>query len=93
MGFHPRRLLALLRARLAARPITVLTGARQTGKTTIVRGLLPAGGDLPSVYFSLDDPDKRLRLAADPVRRLDHGARASWRSPNSSSSCDRSSRP
>jgi len=75
VGFHPRRLLALLRARLAARPITVLTGARQTGKTTIVRDLLPAGGDLPSVYFSLDDPDERLRLAADPVRRLDHGAR------------------
>ncbi|MBI2156856.1 MAG: AAA family ATPase, partial [Candidatus Rokubacteria bacterium] len=75
MGFHPRRLLGLLRARLAARPITVLTGARQTGKTTIVRDLLPAGGDLPSVYFSLDDPDERLRLAADPVRRLDHGTR------------------
>jgi hypothetical protein len=27
------------------------------------------------VYFSLDDPDERLRLAADPVRRLDHGPR------------------
>ncbi len=25
------------------------------------------------VYLSLDDPDERLRLAADPVRRLDHG--------------------
>ncbi len=25
------------------------------------------------MYFSLDDPDERLRLAADPVRRLDHG--------------------
>jgi len=75
MPLHPRRLLDQLRARLASRPITVLTGARQTGKTTLVRDLLPAHGAQPSVYFSLDDPDERLRLAADPVRRLDHGSR------------------
>ncbi len=71
---HPRRLLRLLQARLDSRPITVLTGARQTGKTTLVRRLLPATGR-ETVYHSLDDPDERLRLAADPVRRLDHGAR------------------
>lgn len=75
MPLHPRRLLDLLRSRLSTRPITVLTGARQTGKTTIVRDLLPAADGRESVYFSLDDPDERLRLAADPVRRLDHGAR------------------
>ena len=45
MTLYPRRLLGLLRARLASRPITVLTGARQTGKTTLVRDLLPAPGD------------------------------------------------
>lgn len=75
MGLHPRALLPLLRARLARWPITVLTGARQSGKTTLVRDLLPAAADSPAVYFSLDDPDERLRLAADPVRRLDHGSR------------------
>lgn len=75
MALHPRRLLPVLRRRLASRPITVLTGARQTGKTTLVRDLLPAVSDPPAVYFSLDDPDERLRLAADPVRRLDHGQR------------------
>lgn len=74
MALHPRRVIDLLRRRLASRPITVLTGARQTGKTTLVRDLLPAGDDAP-VYFPLDDPDERLRLAADPVRRLDHGRR------------------
>lgn len=73
MTLHPRGLLPLLRARLARWPITVITGARQTGKTTLVRDLLPGSGTFPSVYFSLDDPDERLRLAADPVRRLDHG--------------------
>lgn len=75
VALHPRRLLGILRHRLSTRPITVLTGSRQTGKTTIVRDLLPAAGDLPSLYFSLDDPDERLRLATDPVRRLDHAGR------------------
>lgn len=75
MALHPRGILPLLRARLGRWPITVLTGARQTGKTTLVRDLLPASGTGPSVYLSLDDPDERLRLAAEPVARLDHGKR------------------
>jgi hypothetical protein len=73
MTLHPRKLLPILKTRLARWSITVLTGARQTGKTTLVRELLPTALESPSVYFSLDDPDERLRLAADPVRRLDHG--------------------
>jgi predicted AAA+ superfamily ATPase len=75
MAFHPRGLLPLLQARLDRWPITVLTGARQTGKTTLARDLLPRAGGPEVVYFSLDDPDERLRLAADPVRRLNHGKR------------------
>jgi len=75
MTLHPRRLADLLIDRLAKRPVTVLTGARQTGKTTLVRDLLPAAGGPAGLYFSLDDPEERLRLAADPVRRLDHGER------------------
>jgi predicted AAA+ superfamily ATPase len=75
MSLHPRGLLPLLRSRLARWSVTVLTGARQTGKTTLVRDLLPPDEKGPPVYLSLDDPDERLRLAADPVRRLDHGSR------------------
>jgi hypothetical protein len=75
MALHPRGLLPLLRARLDRWPITVLTGARQTGKTTLARDLLPRAEGPEAVYFSLDDPDEPLRLAADPVRRLDHGKR------------------
>ncbi len=75
MPLHPRRVIEVLRARLASRAITVLTGARQTGKTTLVRDLLPAATDRATVYLSLDDPDERLRLAVDPVHRLDHGPR------------------
>ncbi len=68
-------LLPLLRTRLARWSIVVLTGAPQTGKTTLVRDLLPEPTSPRPVYFSLDDPDERLRLAVDPVRRLDHGNR------------------
>lgn len=75
MKLHPRVLLPLLQLRLARWPVTVLTGARQTGKTTLVRDLLPAEEQSSPVYFTLDDPDERLRLAVDPVRRLDHGSR------------------
>ena len=73
MALYPRGLLATLRDRLRIWPITVLTGARQTGKTTLVRDLLPQTGESKPIYYSLDDPDERLRLAADSVRRLDHG--------------------
>lgn len=75
MELHPRRLLPILQARLARWPVTVLTGARQTGKTTLVRELLPAVETTAPAYLSLDDPDERLRLAQDPVRRLDYGSR------------------
>src|SRR3972149_4613918 len=75
MVLRPRRLVPLLVDRLAKRRVTVPTGARQTGKTTLVRDLLPAASGPAGIYFSLDDPEERLRLAADPVRRLDHGAR------------------
>jgi len=75
MALHPRKLLPLLRSRLSKWPVVVLTGARQSGKTTLVRDLLPARGEPSPAYFSLDDPDERLRLSADPVRRLDHGTR------------------
>lgn len=75
MPIHPRALCALLRERIRRRAVVVLTGARQTGKTTLVRDLLPQTGGADSVYLSLDDPDERLRLAVDPVRRLDHGSK------------------
>jgi hypothetical protein len=75
VALHPRALTPLLKERLARRPVTVLTGARQTGKTTLVRDILPAADGPPAIYLSLDDPDERLRLAGDPVRRLDHGKR------------------
>ncbi len=42
-------------------PVVVITGPRQSGKTTLARAALPA-----HAYVSLEDPDVRRRVAADP---------------------------
>ncbi len=46
-------------------PVVVVTGPRQSGKTTLVRAALPG-----HAYVSLEDPDVRARVAADPRRFL-----------------------
>jgi len=52
-------LLAAIRAALGRRPIVVLTGPRQSGKTTLARELLAE--DSPN-YFDLEDPTSLARL-------------------------------
>ena len=63
--------MPLLIDRLQSRKATLLTGSRQTGKTTLVRDLLPQASKFNIVYHNLDDPDERLRIAENPVVRLD----------------------
>lgn len=52
-----------LEAALRVSPVVALIGARQTGKTTLVRSL-PALAGRP--YLTLDDLDARLQAQADP---------------------------
>lgn len=62
------RLLAALQAALRRRPVVVLTGPRQCGKTTLARQLLdPASPN----YFDLEDP-RALTLLAEPMSALEH---------------------
>ena len=42
-------------------PVVVLTGPRQSGKTTLARAAMPG-----HAYVSLEDPDVRQQVAADP---------------------------
>ena len=67
-----RVLVERIRAAIARSPVTVLTGPRQAGKTTLARGLLSE--ESPS-YFDLEDPVSLARLeeprtALEPLRGL-----------------------
>jgi predicted AAA+ superfamily ATPase len=57
----PRLLASLLQRRLANYPVVVVTGPRQSGKTTLARATAPNAS-----YLSLEDPDTRAFAADDP---------------------------
>ena len=62
--FLPRLAAEPLRRALETAPVSVLTGARQTGKTTLVRSHPALAG---VEYLTLDDLDLRLQAEADPA--------------------------
>ena len=67
-----RTLLEQIQAAVARAPITVLTGPRQSGKTTLARQLVP---EESANYFDLEDPTGLARLeeprtALDPLEGL-----------------------
>lgn len=59
----PRAVAPALQAALRVMPVVVLLGARQTGKTTLVRSHPALSG---RAYLTLDDLDVRLQAEADP---------------------------
>ena len=61
------RLLDALRAALDRRPVVVLTGPRQCGKTTLARQLLDPAAP---TYFDLEDPRTRT-LFEEPMTALE----------------------
>lgn len=56
-----RHIEALLRRRAATRPVVVLTGARQTGKTSLMRRLFP-----DHAFATLDLPSEAEQAERDP---------------------------
>ena len=68
MDYLPRLASGLLEHALKASPVVVLMGARQTGKSTLVRTEPSLAGRL---YLTLDDPDvqERARTAAHELVR------------------------
>lgn len=66
-----RSILDIIAARLKYDRIVVLTGARQTGKSTLCEILLPELLRLPFTYISFDDPDERIRFQKSAVSILE----------------------
>lgn len=67
----PRALTRSLHRTLRALPVTVVSGARQTGKSTLVRDLASSDDRL---YITLDEPDVRYQAEHAPdelLRRAD----------------------
>ena len=62
----PRRIRRSLLTHLGETPAVVVTGARQTGKTTLVRALAPG----PRRYLAIDDLDVMEAAQSDPERLL-----------------------
>lgn len=61
MRYQPRRLATALSRALRTFPAALVTGARQSGKTTLLRNELPRHR-----YLSLERPDARARALSDP---------------------------
>lgn len=57
--FHPRSLLPELEAHLQNKQITVLTGMRRTGKTTLLKHLMSVSGIGQQLFFDLERIDYR----------------------------------
>ena len=60
-----RALMPRLLDALADRPVTLVAGARQSGKSTLA--LAVAGGAHPARYLTFDDPPTLAAAAGDPV--------------------------
>jgi len=61
MNYIDRQLSSTLKQRLKQYPVVTLTGPRQSGKSTLLKNLLP-----DYKYVSLENPDARLFAADDP---------------------------
>ena len=71
MEFLRRNITDILLSKIKKEWTVVLTGARQTGKTTLCEGILPHCIDHPHTYISFDDPDERLRFQNSAIAILE----------------------
>jgi predicted AAA+ superfamily ATPase len=71
MELLERNITSLLLSKIEKEQIVVLTGARQTGKTTLCGGILTGRLNMPYTYVSFDDPDERLRFQNSGITILE----------------------
>lgn len=71
MNYIKRSILNTVVDRLRHEQIVALTGARQTGKTTLCEEQLPQYFNVPFTYITFDDPDERHRFQRSAVSILE----------------------
>lgn len=71
MDFIKRSLIDIILPKLRREQVLVLTGARQTGKTTLCELLIPQSTGLDFTYVSFDDPDERQRFQNSAISILE----------------------
>jgi uncharacterized protein len=71
VNYLQRSITDVILSRLATDQVVVITGARQTGKTTLCENLLPQLLNLTFAYISFDDPDERLRFQHSAITILE----------------------
>lgn len=72
MNSLQRSITTTIASRLDQELVVALTGARQTGKTTLCETQLPEILNLPFTYISFDDPDERLRFQRSAIQILEN---------------------
>ncbi|MCX8026791.1 MAG: ATP-binding protein [Thermodesulfovibrionales bacterium] len=72
MVYYKRNITDLIISRLSSERIIVVTGARQTGKTTLCEDIIPETLKIPCAYFTFDDPDERLRFKTAAISILEN---------------------
>ena len=71
MDFLKRDITDILLSRIGKERLIVITGARQTGKTTLCENILPEMLGVPATYITFDDPDERFRFQRAAISILE----------------------
>ncbi len=67
---YPRKIFKNLKAHLETKQVTVLTGMRRTGKTTLVKELLEVSDITQKVYFDLERIDNRILFSEENYENI-----------------------
>ena len=71
MKYIKRNITEILLSKIKQKRVIMLTGARQTGKTTLCEGIIPQYANMPHTYISFDDPDERIRFQSSAITILE----------------------
>ncbi len=72
MDYIRRSITDKIISRFKQRRIIAITGARQTGKTTLCKNIIPGVINEPIKYYTFDDPDERIRFKNSAIRILEN---------------------